>query len=156
MNKAKNSRKGFTLIELLIAVVILGVLASIAVPLFSNYVRNARAASFASDIRILASAGSQYALESGWWVQDSASGVFPPELEGYVSKKKFELGSPLGGKWDYEQDGVGDFTSAVGVHAPTHGDEIFAVVDKRIDDGDLTTGLFQKIDSDRFYYVIEE
>ncbi|MDQ8180970.1 type II secretion system protein [Pelagicoccus sp. SDUM812005] len=156
MNKAKNTRKGFTLIELLVAVVILGVLASIAVPLFSNYVRNARAASFSNDIRLLANAGAQYALESGWWVEDSSSGEFPPELEGYVSRKKFELGSPLGGKWDYEQYDLGDFTSAVGVHGPTHGDDIFVVVDKRIDDGNLSTGVFQKVDADRYYYVIEE
>ncbi|MBD5781435.1 type II secretion system protein [Pelagicoccus sp. NFK12] len=156
MNKAKNSKNGFTLIELLVAVVILGVLASIAVPLFSSYLRNARAATFATDIRILASAGSQYSLESGWWVEDSSTGVFPPELEGYVSRKKFELGSPLGGKWDFEHFDLGNFTSAVGVVAPTHGDDIFAVVDKRIDDGNLSTGIFQKLESDRYYYIIED
>lgn len=156
MKKANNSKKGFTLIELMIAVVILGVLASIAVPLFSNYVRNSRAATFASDIRILANAGSQYSLESGWWVPDAPSGEFPEELEGYFSRRKFELGSSLGGQWDFEQDGLGDFTSAVGVDGPAESDEIFAVVDKRIDDGNLSTGLFQKLASDRYYYIIAD
>ncbi len=156
MKKANSSKKGFTLIELMIAVVIIGVLGSIAVPLFSTYVRNARAAAFATDIRTLANAGSQYALESGWWVEDSSSGEFPPELEGYFSKQKFELGSSLGGLWDFEHDDLGDFTSAVGVHGPSESDEVFAVVDKRIDDGNLSTGYFQKLAADRYYWVIED
>lgn len=156
MNKAKNSKQGFTLIELLIAVVILGVLASIAIPLFSTYVRNARAASFATDIRVLASAGSQYSLESGLWIDTSAPGSFPEELDGYFSKKKFNLGSPLGGQWFFDQYDDSDFTSAVGVHGATHSDEVFAVIDKRIDDGNLSTGIFQKINSDRYYYIIED
>ncbi|MBC2606899.1 type II secretion system protein [Pelagicoccus albus] len=156
MTKKKAKKNGFTLIELLIAITILGILASIAVPFFQKYVRASRAASFTNDIRLLANAGAQYCLESGWWVEDSPVGVFPEELEGYVSQKKFELGSPLGGVWDFEQWGAGDFTSAVGVVGAAHGDEIFALVDKRIDDGDLTTGVFQKIAADRYYYVIED
>ncbi|EDY83889.1 prepilin-type N-terminal cleavage/methylation domain protein [Verrucomicrobiia bacterium DG1235] len=156
MNTAKNTKQGFTLIELMIAVAVVGVLASIAIPFFQQYLRNSRAATFASDIRTLANAGAQYSLESGWWVEDSSTGEFPPELEGYFSKRKFELGSSLGGQWDFEHNDLGDFTSAVGVHRPTENDEIFALVDKRIDDGDLSTGFFQKLEADRYYYVIED
>lgn len=156
MNRTLQSKRGFTLIEILIVVVIIGVLASIAVPTFTKYLKNARAATFASDIRALAHAGAQYSLESGWWVPDTSSGVFPTELKGYFSEQKFKLSTSLGGVWDFEQDGVGAFTSAVGVHRPKESDAIFAIVDKRIDDGNLSTGLFQKIDSDRYYFIIEE
>jgi type IV pilus assembly protein PilE len=39
-----NSKRGFTLIELLIAIVIVGVLASVAVPAYGNYIVEARRA----------------------------------------------------------------------------------------------------------------
>lgn len=156
MTTKPNAKNGFTLIEIMVVVVIVGVLAAIAIPTFTKYLRNARAATFASDIRTLANAGAQYSLESGWWVPDTSSGVYPTELEGYFSEQKFNLGTPLGGQWDFEQWDLGNFTSAVGVHGPDHSDEMFALIDKRIDDGDLSTGLFQKLASDRYYYVIQE
>lgn len=156
MTKQTNRKQGFTLIELLVAIVIIGVIASIAVPMFKKYVHHSKATTFANDIRILARAGDQYALESGWWVDDTSSGVFPPELEGYVSRRKFELGSSLGGVWDFEQDDLGNFTSAVGVHRPIEKEELFVMVDKRIDDGNLSTGRFQKVTSNRYYYVIAD
>lgn len=156
MTQATQSKKGFTLIELLVAIVVIGVIASIALPSFQKYLHLSKATTFANDIRILANAGDQYALESGWWVDDTASGVFPTELEGYVSQRKFELGSSLGGVWDFEQDDLGGFTSAVGVVDPIEKEELFVIVDKRIDDGELSTGLFQKVAAGRYYYVIAD
>ncbi len=57
-------RQGFTLIELLIVVVIIGILAAIAIPKFSNTKGKAIVASLKSDLRNLA--GSQ----EGYWVEN--------------------------------------------------------------------------------------
>ena len=54
------NRKGFTLIELLIVVVIIGILAAIAIPKFSNTKEKAILASMKSDLRNLASAQESY------------------------------------------------------------------------------------------------
>ncbi len=160
MKTKTSNRKGFTLIEIMIVLFVIGVVAAIALPAFNKYLRNARAATFASDVRHLAHAGMQYTLESGLWLPDSSSGEFPSELDGYISKKKFELGTSLGGVWDFELGRDSDeYFSAVGVHfkkaGENPGDEIFVSIDKSIDDGDLNTGIFQKIETHRYYYFIE-
>ena len=54
------NRKGFTLIELLIVVVIIGILAAIAIPKFSNTKEKAYIASMKSDLRNLVTAEESY------------------------------------------------------------------------------------------------
>lgn len=52
--KAKNNESGFTLIELLVVILIIGVLASIAVPIFLNQRKQALNAQLKSDMRTVA------------------------------------------------------------------------------------------------------
>ncbi len=56
----RSVRKGFTLIELLIVVVIIGILASIAIPKFANTKEKAYLASMKSDLRNLITAQEAY------------------------------------------------------------------------------------------------
>jgi type IV pilus assembly protein PilA len=56
-------RNGFTLIELLIVVVIIGILAAIAIPKFTNTKGKAVVAGMKSDLRNLAS------TQEGYWVE---------------------------------------------------------------------------------------
>jgi type IV pilus assembly protein PilA len=58
------SKKGFTLIELLIVVVIIGILASIAIPKFANTKDKAYVAAMKSDLRNLATYQEQYAADN--------------------------------------------------------------------------------------------
>ena len=59
------NRKGFTLIELLIVVVIIGILAAIAIPKFSNTKEKAYVAAMKSDLRNIATYEEQYAADNG-------------------------------------------------------------------------------------------
>jgi general secretion pathway protein G len=50
---SKRCREGFTLVEILIVVIILGILAAIVIPQFSNASANARASMLADNLRIM-------------------------------------------------------------------------------------------------------
>jgi type IV pilus assembly protein PilA len=75
MAKSHQSRQsGFTLIELLIVVVIIGILAAIAIPKFSNTKGQAFLAAMRSDLRNLATA------EEGYYYSNSAYSNSLPQL----------------------------------------------------------------------------
>ncbi|MEO8838577.1 MAG: type II secretion system protein [Herbaspirillum sp.] len=61
----KRSKTGWTLVELMLAIAVLGVLAAIALPVYSNYRDRINRATAIQDIRILQVLITDYASDSG-------------------------------------------------------------------------------------------
>jgi general secretion pathway protein G len=61
----RKSRRGFTLVEILIVVIILGILAAIVIPQFTNASQNARESSLQSTLQTLRSQIQLYKLQHG-------------------------------------------------------------------------------------------
>lgn len=66
-------RSGFTLIELLIVMVIIGILASIAIPSYLNVKRRSYRAQMESDLRNMVIAQEQYMADHGIYAPDVVS-----------------------------------------------------------------------------------
>ena len=155
---ARRPRRGFTLVEILIAVVILGILAAIVIPQFSNWHGTASQVAFITDLRIYNDAAEYYMNVTGEFLEDSGSGRLPAEWETFVNEAEWTAGTPIGGVWDFELDSFG-VKSAFGVHfmnGPRQDDTFMAEVDAIVDDGDLAADAFRKIASDRYYLIVRE
>lgn len=154
MVQAKH-KTGFTLVEIMVVVVIIGLLAALAVPAFVKTRENSQNSRFANDLRVYVTAIETFILENGGYPEDSNSGTIPAGLSPYIKSGQWNEGPSIGGVWDVEKDSLG-ITSAVGVHRFTISAQQLEDFDQKFDDGDLTSGNYRRLDSDRYYYVIAE
>lgn len=77
----KNDQKGFTMIELMVVVVIVGVLAAVAVPLYGKYVKNARISEATARIGEIVTASKTWAMEN---TNASGTPIWPSGAGGLV------------------------------------------------------------------------
>ncbi|HEX7880512.1 MAG TPA: prepilin-type N-terminal cleavage/methylation domain-containing protein, partial [Candidatus Eisenbacteria bacterium] len=64
LRKKMKDRRGFNMIELMVVVVIIGILAAIAVPIYSKYAKNARVTEATGRIGDILTAAKSYAIEN--------------------------------------------------------------------------------------------
>lgn len=145
---------GFTLVEIMVVVVIIGLLAVLALPAFSKSRQSSQNNRFISDLRVFAQAFESFSMQNGTWPPNAGSGVIPTGMAGDFRNASWLDGNSVGGRWnwDFNNFGVVAGIAATNVTAP---DLQMQMIDRRIDDGDLTTGLFRKVGM-RFIYILEE
>ena len=69
----KEKDQGFTLIELLVVIVIIGILAAIAIPMFLSQRQKGAEAAIKSDLKSLATAQETYFVDEGTYLADDES-----------------------------------------------------------------------------------
>ncbi len=88
----KREAKGFTLVELLVVVAIIGILAAIAIPQFSQYRKKAYDSTAKSDLRNLISAEEAYYADNQVYVNYSCVDAGTPSVDiGAKCSKKVHL-----------------------------------------------------------------
>ena len=142
---------GFTLVEIMIVVVIIGFLASMAIPAFQRVRRNVQNTAFANDLRLARNAAEQYIMEVGTYPPDGAAGM-PSELSPYMPSRINDGPTPVGGVWDWDYEQFG-FKAGISVYKPTADAAQMQEVDRLVDDGDLSAGYF-RARSQGYIYVI--
>ena len=81
-------------------------------------------------------------------------GTIPAGMGDYLSDTQFTETTFVGGKWDWDKANFG--VSAGLSIVDTNLDNLqFEKIDARIDDGDLSTGLFRRVGPSRYMYVME-
>jgi len=87
-------RKGFTLLELLIVVIVIGILATIAIPQFLNSVEKARVAKAKNAIGLIAHAEKMYRAEHDSYIGGDDAMA---ELDDYIEMDQLNQDDD----WDY-------------------------------------------------------
>ena len=105
------NRKGFTLVELLVVVAIIGILAAIAIPKFTEANKIARGSKIVADLRTMDSASQLYYASAGATAGAIATlkdsnliATVPDNLAGSVSWKTTKLSADNGGSYGWSGD----------------------------------------------------
>lgn len=147
--------KGFTLVEIMIVVAIIGILAAIGIPSFLKSRTESRIATFINDLKKACDYAELYAMENGDYPPDKNPAQPPLGVEDYVTRLDWTASTPIGGRWDWDCHSVG-ITAGVTVIGDDLSQSVLVKVDRKIDDGVLTTGNFRRTGAGGYSWVIED
>lgn len=153
MNR-QSQQQGMTLFEMMIVVLIIALLAVIAIPAMQKARTASQNSRFIADMRVAVSAFDQVAFEPAGFPADAAPGVVPDRMDGYLTKMNWTGPTPIDGQWDWDPD-ISGFGHGVVVILPAAKDSRMTEIDFRVDDGDLSTGLFRKVGATSYAFFVE-
>lgn len=160
---AHRRSRAFTLVEVMVVVVIIGLLAAAALPTYRHITMRSKATALEADLRAFSTAFITYNLQNGKWPADGDPGVVPPEVANALPSN-FTHTTPIGGvyKWNYNVPADGITAKAAIVVQTVQGNpvtddqELFEMIDKQMDDGDLDNGLVRVGSTNSLVFIVEE
>lgn len=149
----RRRRAGFSLVEIMFVVVIISLLALLAMPAFTKVRRAAQSNRFISDLRTFTQAFEGYASMNGAFPANAAAGIVPPGMEIDLKTPAWKTVNSLGGRWNWDNLVSGVGVASSGITAPL---SQMVQIDARIDDGDLSNGVFQQLPSGKYIYLMQQ
>jgi len=138
----------------MIVVVIVGLLAALAIPTMLRIRRNTQNSRFVSDLRTFSQAFETYAMKNGSWPPNAGNGAVPNGMSGEFRDADWQAVNSLGGRWNWDRNFNG-IAAGISTVVPAPDDSQMAEIDAKIDDGDLATGCFIKVNG-RYTYILEK
>lgn len=154
----RSSSHGFTLVEIMIVVVIVGLLAALAVPAFLRVRHASQNSRTTNDFRIFSQAFEIYNTQYGVWPSNVGPGVVPTlpvPMAGDFRAEVWQSPTAIGGRWNWDNGNFG-VTASVSISNFTCDDAQLAEIDAKLDDGNLSTGNFQKVSANRVMYILQQ
>lgn len=146
------SRAAFTFLKLTVVIFFVSLVIAIVFPVAQKRVHRAKATAIEHDLQIFSAAFQKYAGEHGDWPPgDGVPGALPEGMKPYLSETDWQHRTPIGGHYTWETVSLhrGTRYRAVIVIASTPGNPVtndrlqLLDLDRRLDDGNLETGVFQ-------------
>ncbi|MEE8348480.1 MAG: type II secretion system protein [Acidobacteriota bacterium] len=81
------TRTGFSFLELMLVIVLIGILANLAIPAYSDALLRARAQAIIGDYLVVRTAVVDYFTRNATWPQDRGAGEYPEELSPYLEDR---------------------------------------------------------------------
>jgi len=138
-------------LRLSVIVAIVSAVFALATPLVQRQLRTHRADAVGRDLQTFKEAFHRYALAQGSWpAATSAPGEVPSGMAAFLENTPWGRETPIGGRytWDFGSLHRGHYyTAAISIrpvagYSVTTDREQLLAIDRRIDDGDLSTGRF--------------
>ena len=140
-----------TLVEIMIVVAIIALLAALAIPSLVKARENVQNVNYINSLRVALAAFQQYSFQMSYYPPDAAVAVVPAGMTEYLARVHWTDLTPIGGHWDWEVN-TAPFEYGIKVASPSATEARMRDIDEKIDDGNLLTGVFQKL-SDGSGYI---
>lgn len=159
----RRRQRAFTLVEVMVVVVIIGLLAAAGLPGYRHLTMRSKVTALENDLRQFSTAIQTYTIQNGHWPANGSPQQVPPELSSTLPSN-FANKTPIGGvyKWNFGVPADGVAAKAAVIILTANGEtvsddlELFQMVDRQMDDGDLTTGTIQTGSSNSLVFIIEK
>ncbi len=149
------SESGFTLVELMIVVAIVGVLASIAIAAYQDYIMRARLADMAVKLGHWGREFERWAGIAGYFPNDSHMQLPPDAPELSIDPVAWAQTTAIGGNWNWEGPDAYAY-AGISIVDATEPEKTVRLLDRILDNGDLASGKFRRTANGRYTYIIDE
>ncbi len=133
----KRGKRGFTLVEIMVVIGVIGLIAAMAIPIYRKVTLKTQRTELINDIMTYSDAFNSYYFLNGTWPSPAGKNTIPAGMQGHLPSK-FTQGEPFGGDLQW----IGGARLKIDKSEATT--ETMIELDKKIDDGDLSTGKFYK------------